>query len=102
MRCGKVLQGADRHNARGIDVGVGDVIVPFDVVEVHRPGNAVDLVQILEIAEQVPVVDDAPKIALEMAVIDGVEPHERHEQPPIRLGGLASEKIPAVGEALVD
>ena len=59
-----------------IDVVVGDVVMPLDVVEVHGAGDAVGLVEVFEVAEEVRVVDDPPKVALEMAVVDGVEAHE--------------------------
>ena len=59
-----------------IDVVMGDVVMPLDVVEVHGVGDAIGLVEVFEVAEEVRVVDDPPKVALEMAVVDGVEAHE--------------------------
>ena len=71
-----------------IDVVVGDVVMPLDVVEVDGVGDAVSLIEVFEVAEEVRVVDDAPEVALEMAVIDGVEAHEGDEQAPIGFDEL--------------
>ena len=71
-----------------IDVVVGDVVMPLDVVEVDGVGDAVGLIEVFEVAEEVRVVDDAPEVALEMAVIDGVEAHEGDEQAPIGFDEL--------------
>ena len=71
-----------------IDVVVGDVVMPLDVVEVDGVGDAVGLIEVFEVAEEVRIVDDAPEVALEMAVIDGVEAHEGDEQAPIGFDEL--------------
>ena len=55
-----------------IDVVMGDVVMLLDVVEVHGVGDAVGLVEVFEVAEEVRVVDDPPEVAFEMAVVDGV------------------------------
>ncbi len=57
------------------------VVVAFDVVEVHRFSHTVVLIQIAEVRPQIRVVDNAPSVAFEMAVIDGVEPDQRGKQP---------------------
>jgi hypothetical protein len=54
-------------------VALAAVIVPLDVVHVHGRGDAGLLVEIAQIVPEVRVVDDAPQIAFEVAVIDGVE-----------------------------
>lgn len=82
------MQRAKRNDSRGIDVVVRDVIMPFNMVEVDRVGDAVDLVEISQVAEQVAIVDDPAEITLEMAVVDGIKPYQRHEEPPIRFGDL--------------
>ena len=75
--------GTKGDDAGWIDVVVGDVVMPLDVVEVYGVGDAVGLIEVFEVAEEVRVVDDPPEVALEMAVIDGVEAHEGDEQAPI-------------------
>jgi hypothetical protein len=62
---------------------VCDVIVALDMVNVHRLGDAVDLIEIFKVAEQVGIIDDAPDIALKMTVADRVEPDERDKQTPV-------------------
>ena len=71
-----------------IDVVVGDVVMPLDVVEVDGVGDAVGLIEVFEVAEEVRVVDDPPEVALEMAVVDSVEAYEGDEQAPIGFDKL--------------
>src|SRR6476469_2593022 len=75
--------------------------MPFDVIEVHSPGNAVDLVKIFQITVEMAVVDDPSKVAFEMSVIHGIEPDEGDEETPVRLGDLRAEEITAIDEALL-
>ena len=75
-------------NSSWVDVVVGDVVMPLDVVEVHGVGDAVGLIEVFEVAEEVGVVDDPPEVALEMAVVDGVEAYEGNEQAPIGFDKL--------------
>ena len=79
VRGGEVLIRAKRNDTCRIDVFVGDVVMPLDVIEVHGAGDTAGLIKVFEIAEEVGVVDDSPDVALEMAVVDGVESHERDE-----------------------
>ena len=71
-----------------IDVVVRHVIMPLDVVEVHGVGDAVGLIEVFEVAEEVRVVDDPPKVALEMTVVDSVEAYEGDEQAPVGFNKL--------------
>ena len=88
MGGGEILVGTKGDDTGRIDVVVGDVVMPLDVVEVHGVGNAVDLTEIFEVAEEVGVVDNPPEVALEMAMVDGVEAYERDEQAPISFDEL--------------
>ena len=60
MRCRQVLVGADWHDTSRIDVVVRHVVMALDVVEIHGISNAVGLVEVFEIPEEVRVVDDSP------------------------------------------
>ena len=80
--------GTKGDDAGWIDVVVGDVVMPLDVVEVYGVGDAVGLIEVFEVAEEVRVVDDPSEVALEMAVINGVEAHEGDEQAPIGFDEL--------------
>ncbi len=88
MRGGEILVGTKRDDTGRIDVVVRDVVMPLDVVEVDRVGDAVGLIEISQVAEEMGIVDDPPEVALEMAVVDGVEPYERDEEAPIRFDEL--------------
>ena len=83
VRRAEVHDRADRHDSRRIDVVVRDVIVPLDLIEIDRFGDAVDLIEIAQIAVEVRIVGDAAKIALEVTVVNGIEAHERHEESPV-------------------
>ena len=71
-----------------IDVVMGDVVVPLDVVKVHGVGDAVGLIEVFEVAEEVRIVDDSPNVALEMTMVDVVEAHEGDEQAPVGFDEL--------------
>lgn len=88
----------DGNDAGGIDVVVSDVIVAFDMVEVHGLGDAVGLIEVFEIAEQVGVVDDPPDVALKVTVVDGVEPNQRDEQTPVGFDESRTEEVSMIGE----
>ena len=82
------MVGTKGDDAGWIDVVVGDVVMPLDVVEIYGVDDAVGLIEVFEVAEEVRVVDDPPEVALEMAVVDGVEAHEGDEQAPIGFDEL--------------
>ena len=82
------MVGTEGDDASRIDVVVGDVVMPLDVVEVHGVGDPVGLIEVFEVAEEVGVVDDPPEVAFEMAVVDSVEAYERDEQAPIGFDEL--------------
>ena len=88
MGGGEILVRAKGDNTGRIDVVVGDVVMPLDVVEVHSVGDAVGLIEVFEIAEEVGVVDDPPDVAFEMTVVDSVEAYEGDEQAPIGFDEL--------------
>ena len=44
---------------------------------------------------QIRIIDDAAKVAFEMAVIDNVEPDERAEESPIRFDDAIIEQVTA-------
>lgn len=68
------------------------------VAEIHGLGYSRLLVQVFQITPQVRVVQDAPEVALEVAVIDGVEAHQGREEGPIRLGNALPAEVASFGE----
>lgn len=88
MRRRQVLFWSDRNDAGGIDVVMGDIVVPLDMIEMYGFSNAVCLVEVFEIAEEVRVVDNSSDIALKMSMVDRIEPYQGDEEPPVSLNEL--------------
>src|SRR5579884_4145798 len=82
-----------RHNPGRIEEGVTGVVVAFDVREADRLSNTGDLVKVARIAPQVWIIDDAPEVALEVAVVNRVEAHQRGEQSPVGLGAPHAKEV---------
>ena len=51
-----------------------DVVVPLDVIEIHRRRHVSVLVKIMQVRPEIGVAHDVAEIAFEVAVIDRVEP----------------------------
>ena len=93
------MRRSDRHDPRRIDRLVAHVIVPGDMVEIHRLRHAGHLVELARIAPEVRIVDQPPAVALEVAVIDRVEAEERGREPPVRLGQPVAHQVAAAAPA---
>lgn len=87
----QVLVWADWDDTGRVNIIVRDVVMPLDMVEIHGHGDAVGLVEIFQIPEQVRVVDDSPEIAFEMTMVHGVEPNQCDKKPPVGFHKLRSE-----------
>lgn len=70
---------------------MSDVVVRLDVGEVYGRGDAGVLVEVAQVAAEVRVIDDAAEVALEVAVINGVETDEGAEEAPVGLDGVGGE-----------
>src|SRR3954470_13586322 len=99
MGLGKVQRWSDGNDAGRVDLLVSHVVMAFDVIEIHRFGDAWLLIEIHQVAPKIFVIHNPPHVALEMSVIHGVEADECAEEPPIRLDDTGSKKEPARGEA---
>ena len=86
MRRVEIQVGANGNNPGWIDGLMAFVIVVLDMLEVCRLPHAWPLIKLTREAPQIRVVGDAPDIALEVPMIDGIEADQRCEQPPIRFG----------------
>src|SRR6185295_6035816 len=62
-----------RDDAARVQLAMAAVIMPADMVEIHGLGHARHLVQLARIRPQVRIFDQLPAVALEVAVIHGVE-----------------------------
>src|SRR5215208_3404659 len=98
MRFGKVEDRPLRHYASRVDALVAPVVVLLDVVHVDRLCNAWSLIKILQIAPQVRVVHDTLQVALEVAVVDGVEANERGKEAPVGLRYAVATQVALGGE----
>src|SRR5690242_851708 len=82
----KIERGADRNNTRGIDPRVALVVVALDVNKIDSLSDTGDLIDVAGIGPYIFVIDDPSDIAFEVAMIDGVEAHQRCEQANVSLG----------------
>lgn len=91
MRCREVLVGADWDDTSRIDVVVRHVVMALDMVDIHGLGDAVGLVEVFEISEEIRVVDDSPYVALKMTVVHRIKPDQRDKESPVGFHKLRSE-----------
>ena len=76
-----------------------EVVMPLDVIEIHRVRNAGHLIEVFEVTGQIRVVDDAPDVAFEMSMIDGIKPDEGDKESPIGFDELRTEEIAPLAES---
>src|SRR5688572_335417 len=69
------------------------------MVEIDGGGDAGLLVEVPEISVECRIIDDAPDIALEMAVVDRVEADEGAEELPVGIDNNVAEQETLIGEA---
>src|SRR5690606_8728825 len=101
MRSEEVDRGASRYDPGRIDSLVTAEVVAFDVAEIYRRFDLVLLIQVTRVWPQVGVIDDAPQIGLEVAVVDGIKTHQRREKTPVGLGDRVAGEVTAVSQAVV-
>src|SRR6516225_874719 len=99
---GEIELGAERDDAARVEIAHPAVIAELDPRYVDRFGDAGHLVDFAQIVRQVVIVGDAPQIALKVAVIDRVEPHQGWKQTQIGLGEAVTDQIALMAEALLD
>lgn len=85
MSGGQILDRTNGDDGGWIDLVMGEVRVPLDVIEVHGNCDTVSLIQISQITEEVWIIDNASEVAFEMAVIHSIELDQRYEQAPVGL-----------------
>jgi len=76
--------------------------VALDVIELHGLCDTRLLIQIHQITLQVWVIDEAPQIALEMAVVDGIEAYQGAKKSPVRLNNSTSKQVPTFRQTLFE
>ena len=97
----KILVRTDGDNAGGVNLVVSHIVMPLDVVEIHRAGDAVILVEVFQVTKQVCVIGETPDIALKMSVVDSIEADECHEQAPIGFDDARPKQITLSGQTRI-
>jgi hypothetical protein len=96
VRLGQIEFGADWYDAGGINCCLRHVVVTLDVIEVDGLGDTRLLVQIHQVSLKIRVINNASDVALEVAVIDDVEPDQGAEKSPIGFNDAVAEEIAAL------
>ncbi|CAM5550473.1 hypothetical protein SVIOM342S_06727 [Streptomyces violaceorubidus] len=84
---------AHGHDAGRVDAGVHLVVVALDVVEVDGVPEPGRLEEITDVGPQHRVLRQLPAVALEVAVVDGVEADQGREQPDLRLRDRVPDQV---------
>ena len=79
MRRLQKLQRSDRDDPRRIDIVVRVIVVTLDVIEIDGLRDSGNLIEIAQVSVEIRIIDDSPKIALEMPVINRIESNQRYE-----------------------
>ena len=95
MRTREIKRGTNRHDASGINFAVRHVIMALDVIEVDRLSDAGQLIKVHQITLQIRVIDNAADVALEMAMINNIEPNERTEESPVGFDNAIWKQVTA-------
>src|ERR1700728_457892 len=90
---GEVDLRPEGDDPRRVDHCVGHVVVALDLVERNRLGDPGELVELARVAPQLRVVDDPPRVALEVPDVDRVEADKRRKEAPVGSGELLAEKV---------
>lgn len=88
-----------RHDPRRVELRVGHIVVPLDMVEVDRVPEAWVLIEIAGVSPEDGVVNETAQVAFEMSMVDGIEADQRREQTDIRLRQLPADEVALAGEA---
>ena len=73
MRREEILLRTERHNARGINIIMRDVVVAFDMIEIDCTGNTFLLIEVFEISKQIGIIHNASKVAFKVSVVHGIK-----------------------------
>ncbi len=92
--------GARRDDAGRVDVALHHVVVPLDVVEVDSISEARRLEEVARVRPQHRHLAELLAVALEVAVVHGVEAHQGDEEAHVGLGdGVAHQEALASRDA---
>jgi len=77
---------------------VHDVVVPLDLVEVDGVAEPRGLEQVAGVRPQHRHLGELVAVALEVAVVDRVEPHRRREEAHVCLGDRVAHQVATIGQ----
>lgn len=92
---------AKRYDSGGIDRVVARVVVMLYVIDIAGWADFRVLVDVFDVIPQVGEIGERTQVALEMAVVDGVEADESGEQGDVGFGEVVSAKIASFAEKFV-
>src|SRR5918995_1304202 len=101
VRPGEVQDRTLRHDAGGVDALVAPVVMLLYVVHIYGLSHTRLLIQVSQISPQVGIVHDAPQVALEVSVVNGVEAHERGKHAPVGLRYAVATQVAPLRENIL-
>jgi hypothetical protein len=82
------------HNLVRIHIGVAHVVVQLNVLHIAGGFEGRVLVQVSQVTPEVGIVHNSPQVALEVDVVNRVEPIQGGEHADIRFGDAIAAQIP--------
>jgi hypothetical protein len=90
--------GTGRDDPGRVQVGVHPVVVRLGLLEVDRVAEPGRLVQVARVSPQHRHLGELVPVALEVVVVDGVEPDQRGPQPDVGLGDRVARQVTPGGQ----
>src|SRR5215204_3239375 len=101
VRPGEIEDRTLRHDAGRVDALVAPIVMLLYVVHVHRLRHTRLLIEISQISPQVRIVHDAPQVALEVSMVNGVEAHQGGKQAPVGLRHAVAAQVAPPSENIL-
>lgn len=102
MRFLQIKHRTEGNNAGRINLRVRHIIMTLDVIEIDGISDARLLIQIHQITLQIWIVDDTVQVALEMAVIHGVEANKSAKKSPVCFDNAVPKQVSTFGQTLFE
>ena len=95
VRHAEILLRSERNESVRIEPHMAGVVVPLDVIEVDGPGDRGPLIEFAREFHEVRIVGDPAEVALEVQIVDRIEPDQSREQALVRFRNSGTAKIAA-------
>ena len=76
------------------------IVMPLDMLEIHRLGHAWPLIHLPQPVRQICIVGNSPQVAFEVAVVHRIKTNQRSEQPHIGFGQVLAGQIAMAAQVL--